>query len=161
MKSEVEKQVAALLGPKTEQDVAAAAAPKKKVSCHLLPSVTSKISISFGVLTCRQRLPCIHMQRHEPSGQSGHYLPHCTTSQVKAPKPAAPKATAQANGAAAPAAPDEEAWRAADPFAFLPRPAANNVVHTSVHFRSALDATLRYSYCSCPYCSCNLAGNPH
>lgn len=55
--------------------------------------------------------------------------------QVKAPKPAAPKAASQANGAAAAAAPDEEAWRTADPFAFLPRPPANNIVHTSVHFR--------------------------
>ena len=31
VKAEVEQQVAALLGPKTEEDAAAAAAPKKKV----------------------------------------------------------------------------------------------------------------------------------
>lgn len=31
MKAEVEQQMLALLGPKTEADVAAAAAPKKKV----------------------------------------------------------------------------------------------------------------------------------
>jgi Glutaminyl-tRNA synthetase, non-specific RNA binding region part 2 len=31
VKAEVEQQVAALLGPKTEEDVAAATAPKKKV----------------------------------------------------------------------------------------------------------------------------------
>lgn len=68
---------------------------------------------------------------------------------MKAPKPAAPKAAAQANGAATPAAPDEEAWRTADPFAFLPRPAANNVVHTSVHFRSAPGRRSHILLCRC------------
>ena len=28
-----------------------------------------------------------------------------------------------------------EAWRTADPYAFLPKPQQNNMVHTTVHFR--------------------------
>jgi glutaminyl-tRNA synthetase len=28
-----------------------------------------------------------------------------------------------------------EAWRSADPYAFLPKPQQNNMVHTTVHFR--------------------------
>jgi uncharacterized Zn finger protein (UPF0148 family) len=48
VKAEVEQQVAALLGPKTEEDVAAAAAPKKKVFfcisiMYMLPSLLEHI----------------------------------------------------------------------------------------------------------------------
>ena len=59
----------------------------------------------------------------------------CGIVQVKPPKAAKPASeAAQANGTA-PAAAQDEAWRTADPFSFLPRPAANNIVHTSVQFR--------------------------
>jgi tRNA synthetases class I (E and Q), catalytic domain len=62
----------------------------------------------------------------------------CGFVQVKAPKAAKPApAAAQANGTV-PAAAQDEAWRTADPFSFLPRPAANNIVHTSVQFRHVL-----------------------
>ncbi len=61
----------------------------------------------------------------------------------KKKKPAKPAKPADgkegANGAAAAAAAakkaEEEAWRSADPYAFLPKPEDNNVVHTTVHFR--------------------------
>jgi Glutaminyl-tRNA synthetase, non-specific RNA binding region part 2 len=39
VKAEVEQQVAALLGPKTEEDAAAAAAPKKKVRSLSWPAL--------------------------------------------------------------------------------------------------------------------------
>mmetsp|Transcript_551 Transcript_551/g.1641 ORF Transcript_551/g.1641 Transcript_551/m.1641 type:complete len:812 (+) Transcript_551:162-2597(+) len=81
VKAELDAQVARLLGPKTEADVAAAAAPKKK------------------------------------------------TKPSKAPKPAAAAGAADLKPAEA-----EESWRNSDPFAFLPRPEANNGVHTTVHF---------------------------
>lgn len=58
------------------------------------------------------------------------------------------------NGAAPPAAKakaaakegdkeEAEAWRTADPYAFLPKPADNNMVHTTVHFRWAHRPLLR------------------
>lgn len=61
----------------------------------------------------------------------------------KAAKPAA--AAPKDGGAAAAAAAKkaetekekEEAWRTADPYAFLPKPQQNNMVHTTVHFRWA------------------------
>jgi glutaminyl-tRNA synthetase len=59
----------------------------------------------------------------------------------KAAKPAAAPAAAMdaaTNGTADAAAakkPEEEAWRTADPYAFLPKPEQNNMVHTTVHFR--------------------------
>lgn len=43
VKAEVEQQVAALLGPRTEEDAAAAAAPKKKVRCCKLSLVWSSL----------------------------------------------------------------------------------------------------------------------
>lgn len=63
----------------------------------------------------------------------------------KKKKPAKPAAAAAAgkdgaNGATSAAAAaakkaEEEAWRTADPYAFLPKPQQNNMVHTTVHFR--------------------------
>lgn len=53
-----------------------------------------------------------------------------------------PVARCPENGSAA-AAPakkaseGEEAWRTADPWAFLTKPQQNNMVHTTVHFRWA------------------------
>lgn len=68
----------------------------------------------------------------------------------KKKKPAKPAenggAAAKAPGGAAAAAAkkaEEEAWRTADPYAFLPKPAANNMVHTTVHFRCGALCMLR------------------
>lgn len=63
----------------------------------------------------------------------------------KPAKPAKPAAAAAAADGGAKAAAgkggkgeeEAEAWRTADPYAFLPKPQENNMVHTSVHFRRA------------------------
>ncbi|PRW56443.1 glutamine--tRNA ligase [Chlorella sorokiniana] len=81
LKAELEAQVAALLGPKTEADLVK---PEKK------------------------------------------------KKPVKAAAPAENGAAAAAP--AKKASEGEEAWRTADPWAFLPKPQQNNMVHTTVHF---------------------------
>lgn len=55
----------------------------------------------------------------------------------KKKKAAKPAAAAPKDGAATAAkkVAEEEAWRTADPYAFLPKPQENNMVHTTVHFR--------------------------
>lgn len=56
----------------------------------------------------------------------------------KKAKPAAENGAAPAAAKAKPAGKakeEAEAWRTADPYAFLPKPAENNMVHTTVHFR--------------------------
>lgn len=83
-RDELDAQVAALLGPKTEADLAPPEKKKKK--------------------------------------------------EKKEKAPPATKANGTAEAAAAPAAEDAEAWRTADPFAFLPRPSENNMVHTTINF---------------------------
>lgn len=51
MKAEVEKQVVALLGPKTEEDAAAAAAPKKKVGVF----GSNRLKLLLSYFTCGSR----------------------------------------------------------------------------------------------------------
>ena len=68
------------------------------------------------------------------------------SDKKKKAKPAAAAAGAAENGGAAAGAAAAggkkgageeagEAWRTADPYAFLPKPQQNNMVHTTVHFR--------------------------
>ncbi|KAL6782008.1 TSQ1 [Auxenochlorella protothecoides x Auxenochlorella symbiontica] len=80
-KAELERQVEALLGPKTEAD-------------------------------------CVKPERKK---------------KIKEKKPAKAEGGAAA-GKPGPAAAEEEAWRTADPYAFLPRPEENNKCHTTVAF---------------------------
>lgn len=54
----------------------------------------------------------------------------------KPAKPAAaPAASKGGDAAAEKKAESAEAWRTADPYAFLSKPEANNMVHTTIHFR--------------------------
>lgn len=98
---------------------------------------------------CRRMLLCLSCCLAAPAPQVEALLGPKTKADLVKPdkkkKPAKPAAAAAAgkdgaNGATSAAAAaakkaEEEAWRTADPYAFLPKPQQNNMVHTTVHFR--------------------------
>ena len=77
------------------------------------------------------------------------FQPHAQRRRNPTPAQAPAPAKAAADGGAK-EAPAEEAWRTADPYAFLTKPHENNMVHTTVHFRcGAAAGVLRCAVLRC------------
>ena len=132
VKQELDDQILQLLGPKTEQDLVKPDKKKNKVNSLIL-----KRSQSSRKLTATA--PC-----------SAHCTEMESTADTQEKKP-------KENGTVAVSAPanaeDTEAWRHADPYAFLPNPAENNKVHARLTFPKPFLHFLLVGSCSNPRAS--------